>query len=64
VEHGHITGADFANPRVLVTDLGIENYLVGIPPNGSVEENANCLSKELIVRGQSGKKIIIQIRQC
>jgi len=59
VENGHITGADFAKPRVLVTDLGIENHLVEIPPNGSVEENANYLSKELIVRGQSGKKIII-----
>jgi hypothetical protein len=58
-ETGHITGADFAKPRLLVTDLGIENHLVEIPPNGSVEENANYLSKELIVRGQSGKKIII-----
>jgi len=59
VENGHITGADFATPRVLVADLGIENHLVEIPPNGSVEDNADYLSKELIVRGQSGKKIII-----
>jgi len=59
VENGHITGADFAKPMILVTNLGIENHLVEIPPNGSVEENANYLSKELIVRGQSGKKIII-----
>lgn len=59
VENGHITGADFATPRILVTDLGIENHLVEIPSNGSVEDNADYLSKELIIRGQSGKKIII-----
>ena len=45
VDHGHITGADFAAPRELVTDLGIENHLVEISPHGSVEENAHVLIK-------------------
>jgi hypothetical protein len=59
VDHGHITGADLAAPRKLVTDLGIENHLVEISPHGSVEENAHYLSKELIEYSQSGKNIII-----
>ncbi|MGI9303697.1 MAG: hypothetical protein ACR2RB_13505 [Gammaproteobacteria bacterium] len=56
---GHVTGANFAMPRILVTELGIENQLVEIPPNGSVEENADYLSKELIKYGRRGKKIIV-----
>jgi len=59
VEHGHLTGADLAAPRKLITDLGIENHLVEINPHGSVEENAHYLSKELIEYSQSGKNIII-----
>ena len=59
VDHGHITGADFAVPRELVTDLGIENHLVDISPHGSVEENAHHLTKEVIEYSRSGKKIII-----
>jgi len=59
VENGHLTGADFAEPRKLVTGLGIENYLVEIPTNGSVEDNADYLTKELIVRNKSGKNIIL-----
>ena len=59
VEHGHITGADLAAPRKLVTDLGIENHLVEISPHGSVEENAHYISKELIEYSRTGKNIII-----
>ena len=59
VEHGHVTGADLAAPRKLVTDLGIENHLVEISPHGSVEENADYISKELIEYSQTGKTIII-----
>ena len=59
VDHGHITGADFASPRELVTNLGIENHLVQISPHGSVEENAHYLTKEIIGYSKSGKMIIL-----
>jgi hypothetical protein len=59
VESGYLTGADFAEPRKLITKLGIENYLVEIPPHGSVEENADYLTNDLVKRGQSGINIII-----
>ncbi len=59
VENGHLTGAVFAEPRRLVTGLGIENHLVEIPTNGSVEDNADYLTKELMARSKSGKNIIL-----
>ena len=59
VEHGHLTGADLAAPRKLVTDLGIENHLIQISPHGSVEENAAYISKVLVEYSQTGKNIII-----
>ncbi len=37
---------DFAEPRKLVTGLGIENHLVEIPPTGSIEYIAEYLTKE------------------
>ncbi|CAB1057355.1 hypothetical protein D1BOALGB6SA_2094 [Olavius sp. associated proteobacterium Delta 1] len=59
VENGHLTGADFAEPRKLVTGLGIENHLVEIPTTGSVEDIADYLTKELMVRSKSEKSIIL-----
>lgn len=59
VDHGHETGADFASPRRLVTNLGIENDLVPLPSQGSVEENASVLSREILARRESGKRIIL-----
>jgi hypothetical protein len=58
-ENGAITGADFARPRVLATQFGLENYLVELPPTGSVEQNAAFLANEIVKRGASGKKLIV-----
>jgi len=58
-ENGHVTGADFAVPRTLISDLGIENYLIRINPIGSVEEDAEYLSKEIIRFSQYKKTIIL-----
>jgi len=58
-ENGPHTGADFAQPRILAQDFGIENYLVEIPPTGSVSENAAYLAAEIRRHGRSGKKILI-----
>ena len=59
VESGYLTGSDFAKPRKLITNLGIENYLVEIPSHGSVEENADYITNDLLKRNQSGINIII-----
>ncbi len=56
---GHATGSDFAAPRKLATDFGIENVLVMLPPTGSVEENAVVLNAEIISQVRRGKKILL-----
>jgi len=59
VNNGYWTGADFAKPRELATKSGFENYLVALPPTGSVEEGANVLAAEITRHSRSGKKIIL-----
>jgi hypothetical protein len=44
---GAITGADFANPRRIISGLGIENRLIEIDPNGTVEHNAAIIAGTL-----------------
>jgi hypothetical protein len=48
VKNGHVTGADFANPRKLLGQAGYEVCFVGIDPLGSVEENAAYLAKSIV----------------
>ncbi len=55
----HVTGADFAVAREQITALGIENYLLRIPSNGGVEENALYVKKAVEIHGQMGKPIIL-----
>ena len=59
VEAGHLAGGDFAKPRELATATGFENYLVELPPVGSVEENAEFLAAEIARHNRSGKKLIL-----
>lgn len=59
VENGHVTGADFAEPRELAARMGFENYLVPLPQTGSVEESANVLAAAIVQHSRSGKKIIL-----
>lgn len=59
VKNGQTTGADFAKPRELATKSGFENYLVTLPPTGSVEEGANVLAAEITRRNRSGKNILL-----
>ncbi|MGH7962120.1 MAG: hypothetical protein ACRERD_09900, partial [Candidatus Binatia bacterium] len=58
-ENGHLTGADFAKPRELATEFGVEHYLVTLPPTGSVEECAEMLAGEIARHNRSGKKILL-----
>lgn len=58
-ENGQLTGADFAQPRALATEFGFENYLVALPPTGSVEESADVLAADIARYHRSGKKILL-----
>lgn len=57
--NGHVTGADFAQPRLLATQFGLDNQLAPLPPTGSVEENANVIAREVARHAASGKHILI-----
>ncbi|MDA0347524.1 MAG: hypothetical protein O3C20_08985 [Verrucomicrobia bacterium] len=59
VKSGHLTGADLARPRQLLSDLGIDNRLIEIDPNGSVEENADLIVETLRRLASQDKKCII-----
>lgn len=58
-ENGAATGADFAQPRRLMTALGVKNHLVPLPPTGSVEENARVLVQSLEQFARSGERILL-----
>ncbi|MCU7843262.1 MAG: hypothetical protein KZQ93_05430 [Candidatus Thiodiazotropha sp. (ex Monitilora ramsayi)] len=58
-EIGHLTGADFAKPRKLATEFGLENYFVELPPTGGVVENAEVLSEYISRHSHSGKEILL-----
>lgn len=58
-KNSHITGADFAVQRRLVSELKIENRLVEVPPTGSVEEIAVYLLNDISSYINTYKDIII-----
>ncbi len=59
VETGYFTGSDFARPRELADEFGLENYFVNLPPTGGVEENAAVLAADIARHILSNKKIIL-----
>ncbi|PUB79749.1 MAG: hypothetical protein DBP01_17880 [gamma proteobacterium symbiont of Ctena orbiculata] len=59
METGYFTGSDFARPRQLADEFGLENYFVNIPPTGGVEENAAVLAADISRHILSKKKIIL-----
>src|SRR5688572_28457078 len=59
VDHGHLTGADFARPRLLACQLGLDSSLVEIPSVGSVERNAQVLAAAIREHELSGKRLIV-----
>lgn len=59
VDNGALTGADFAEPRRLVSALGIENRLVELAPTASVEENAGMVAAAISQGAGSGKEILL-----
>ncbi|NIT56665.1 MAG: hypothetical protein GWN00_10655, partial [Aliifodinibius sp.] len=59
VESGPNTGADFARPREILTELGIENYLIEFEANGSVERSARIVADEINHDRYRDRKIIL-----
>lgn len=59
IESGSVTGADFAQQRALLDDMGVANHLVPIDPNGSVEENAAVIRAELRRRSVHEEELVI-----
>lgn len=52
-------GADFAEPRKILTQHGIENYLIEIEETGTMEENAAYVAKEIIRYNHLNKNLIL-----
>ncbi len=53
------TGADLARQRRVVNWLGIDQSLVEIEENATIEENAKIVAESIIRYGQADKKIIL-----
>jgi len=58
-KNGHENGADFARPRQLASELGLENHLVELLPTGSVEQNADILAADIVRYSRTGKELIL-----
>lgn len=56
---GDETGADFAEPRSILSGMGIQNSLVEIQPTGSVEENSALITDEILSYYEGNKKIVL-----
>ena len=59
VDSGAKTGADFAKPRRLLSEMGIRNHLIEINPIGSVEENARVVADHILSYANTGEKVLI-----
>lgn len=57
--HGEATGADFAAPRALFSRLRIDHLLVATLENGSIEENARIVSKNLSDSAGRSRELIV-----
>jgi hypothetical protein len=57
--NGKATGSDFAQPRKLLTRVGMDNRLIEIDPVGSVERNAKDVAEAVARAQDSGKSLIL-----
>lgn len=56
---GSTTGADFAHPRQIISELGIENLLIEIEPTGAIETNAQIVANEVSRHLKRNRSIIL-----
>ncbi len=52
-------GADFSEPRKIMTEQGIENYLIEIEETGTMQENAAYVAKEIVRYNDFKKNLIL-----
>ena len=52
-------GADFAKPRQVLTEVGVNTALLETEENGTVERNADLIAEHLIGFGGDAKKVIV-----
>jgi len=57
--NAHVTGADLAAPRAIISSLGFEQHLVEVEDTGSVEGGAKAIATALRHFQDSDKKIIL-----
>jgi hypothetical protein len=53
------SGADFAKPRQVLTNVGARTRLLETEENGTVERNADLIAEQLIRFGRDAKKLIV-----
>lgn len=53
------TGADLANPRRVVAQMGLDNHFIEIEQSGTVEHNANLIEQAILRHSSSGKRLIL-----
>lgn len=53
------TGADFAGPRALLEQTGVEHHFLSLLDNGPIEDNAKLVALGLLPLLQDGKPVIL-----
>jgi hypothetical protein len=53
------TGADFAKPRALLSKLGVENHVIKVQDNGTVEDNVEIIVRDLKPFLSGSKPVIV-----
>src|SRR5688572_12650813 len=53
------TGADFARPRQVLTEMGFQTYLIESNDDSSVESNADIIAREIVRYSKLGKNIML-----
>jgi hypothetical protein len=53
------TGADFAKPRQILTQMGLDNALLETAENGTVEENARLVADDISKRSRGSADVIL-----
>lgn len=53
------TGADLARQRAVASRLGLDNLLIDTKENGTIEENAEIIAKEIVRVTELNKRIVL-----
>jgi hypothetical protein len=53
------TGADFAGPRAVLDQMGMDHHFISLLDNGTIEDNARLIAQGLLPLLQDGKPVIV-----